>query len=340
MIVHDLEEFFPPIFIVGSARSGTTLTAKILGRHPDVFSPGETHYFEDIWTRRDTLGSLESEAELSCAADRLLTIFGRFNFPDTQVLVEAVIQREALIDRANNVGGGYGGLYSAFTQMLADSQGKLRICDDTPKHLYYLQTILDLFPKAKVIACVRDPRDFLSSYKNYWRRSTESERIKALYHPVITSLLWRSSSNLLLKHINQNKSDRVTLVRYEDLVGSPDREVSRLCGFLELDYTDELIQVKAHNSSFEQSSSGIFTTSVGRWRTGLSPEETWWIQTLAKGNLLAFSYELEDVKPEVLSLLQTCATAPFALVRALRANSQKRGPLFEYLKRRLSATIS
>lgn len=339
MIVHDLDEFPPPIFIVGPARSGTTLTAKILGRHPDVFSPGETHYFEDIWTRKDALGGLESEVELSRAADRLMTIFGRFNFPDTQDLVDAVIQKETLIDRTDIAGGGYAGLYRAFTQMLAKSQGKMRICDDTPKHLYYLQAILDLFPEAKVVACVRDPRDFLSSYKNYWRRSTESERIKALYHPVITSLLWRSSSNLLLKHINQNKSDRVTLVRYEDLVRSPDREVRRLCDFLEIDYTDELIQVESHNSSFEQSSPGIFTTSVGRWRMRLRPEETWWIQTLARDNMLALGYEVEDVKPERLSLFVSCVTAPFALIRALRANSQKRGPLLRYVSRRSSSLI-
>jgi len=325
---------------VGPARSGTTLTAKILGHHPDVFSPGETHYFEDIWTRRDALGDLESEAELSRAADRLMTIFGRFNFPDTQELVDAVIQKETLVDRVDAAGGGYAGLYRAFTQMLAKSRGKIRICDDTPKHLYYLQAILDLFPKAKVIACVRDPRDFLSSYKNYWRRSTESERIKSLYHPVITSLLWRSSANALFRHARNCCTDRILLVRYEDLVQNPTYEVKRICDFVGLTYSDDMLAVETHNSSFDEPSSpGIFTSSVGRWRTSLDPEEVWWVQTVGQQGMRAFGYQEEPVNLSAIAVFRLFITAPFALGRALHANARKRGPLLGYIARRARPLI-
>jgi len=46
-----------PIFVVGTPRSGTILTAKILGRHSHIFMPGETHFFDDIYSRRIELGN-------------------------------------------------------------------------------------------------------------------------------------------------------------------------------------------------------------------------------------------------------------------------------------------
>ena len=330
-----------PIFIVGAPRTGTTLVARILGRHRDIFSPGESHYFEDIWTRRRGWGKLEDDADISAIVPRVLTLFGRFAFPGSQDRVNAVITDKALISRTRTLGGGYGALYLAFMGMLAESEGKTRFCDDTPKHLYYLHTIFDLFPNAQVIGTVRDPRDFLCSYKNYWKAtpSGESARVKALYHPVITSLLWRSSSNLLLKHAHQCCQGRVLLVPYERLVEQPQEEVGRICDFLGIDYSDGLIQVQTHNSSFEKSSTGVFTTSVGRWRTCLGAEETWYAQTLTRDNMLALGYELETVNPSKKALFLSLMTTPLAFVDALRVNAHKRGPLLGYVFRRLPTLL-
>ena len=330
-----------PIFVVGAPRTGTTLVGRILGRHRAIFSPGESHYFEDIWTRRREWGKLEKDADISAVVPRVLTLFGRFAFPGSQGRVNAVITGQALISRTRTLGGGYRALYLAFMSMLAESEGKTRFCDDTPKHLYYLHTIFDLFPNAKVIGTVRDPRDFLCSYKNYWRATPPGERarVKALYHPVITSLLWRSSSNLLLKHARQCCQGRVLLVPYERLVEQPKEEVSRICDFLAIDYSDELIQVETHNSSFEKSSTGVFTTSVGRWRTCLGVEETWCAQTLTMKNMLALGYEIETVNPSKKALLLSLMTAPLAFVRALRVNTHRRGPLLGYVLRRLPTLL-
>lgn len=332
-----------PVFVVGGPRSGTTLMAKILDRHQQVFSPGESHYFEDIWARRKEIGDLQDQAALSLAVARLLTLFGRYNFPQTQSMVDAVVDKETLVEQTRALGEDYGALYYAFMSSLAGNVGKTRFCDDTPKHLYYLHTVLSFFPNAKVIGCMRDPRDFLCSYKNYWMKKTvaqERKRLKTLYNPVITSLLWRSSSNSLLKHVNQCCRGKVLLVQYEELVQDPPEQVGRVCRFLGLDYSDELIGVETHNSSFEPSSSGIFTTSVGRWRTYLSPEEIWWAQTLGKDNMRLLGYEMEAVSPSKRALLLLLMKTPLALAKALYVNTRRRGPLFGYMLRRLSTLLS
>lgn len=331
----------PPIFVIGTPRSGTTLVARILGRHRAVLAPapGETHFFQELWTRRGELGALDDEAELSEAVDRMLTLFGKWDNPDMQEKVDEVVDREALLERTHALGAGYGGLYYAFTSLLAESEGKTLYCDDTPKHLFYLHTIFDLFPTARVIGCTRDPRDFLCSYKHYWRIAVDQERIGALYHPVNTSLLWRSSSNLLLKHANGCCQDRVLMVKYENLVQHPEATVSTICDFLGIEYSDDLIEVDASNSSFESPDAGIFTTSIGRWKTCLSPEEAWCVQKLTKENMGALGYEPEPVNPDQAALLGVWLGAPLALARAIRANAAKTGPLTEYLSQRLAPLL-
>jgi hypothetical protein len=325
----------PPIFVVGAARSGTTLTGQILGGHPMVFSPGESHFFEDVWSRRDNLGSLMNSAEIEAATDRVMTLFGRYNFPDSQALVDQNVDRDKLVEQTVALGGGYAALYQVFMQTLAHVNAKQRFCDDTPKHLFHLDAIFDLFPDAKVIACIRDPRDFLSSYKNYWRKSTESDRVRALYHPIVTSLLWRSSANAIHVASQHYGPEHFTTFQYEQLVTQPLEEVRRLCDFLELEFSAELIDVSSNNSSFAPNTSGIFATSIGRWQTELEPAEVWWAQVIGRTRMKEFGYRLHAVKPSSGQLVGIALRTPFAFLHALRANKHKRGPMLDYLKRRV-----
>lgn len=331
-----------PIFIVGAPRSGTTLTARILGRHPSIYAPapGETNFFEDVWTRRNELGELQDRAEIAKAAERTLSLFGRFNLPEAQTVVDKSLDVESLTDKTTALGGGYAALYTAFTGSLAAAAGKPRFCDDTPKHLFYVPTILEMFPNAKIVACIRDPRDFLNSYKNLWLKSTEGERIRRLFHPVNTALLWKSSATQVRRYSTPSYANQVSILRYETLVEDPIGVIQGVCDFLNVNFQAELLQVQSHNSSFEdQPASGVFQTSVGRWKEQLSAEEIWCAQTLNAELCSDFGYELQSVSPSYPKLMSLFSSSPPALIRAMNANKHKRGPAAKYLYRRLQALV-
>lgn len=326
------------IFIVGAPRSGTTLVGRILALHPDIFSPGESHYFEDIWSRRDEIGDLEDQISLDKAVTRCLTLYGRFDFPGTQQLIEKNINKTSLIQRVDLCGRNYAGLYYALMSLLAEHFSKQRICDDTPKNLFYLDTINMFFPQAKVIGCLRDPRDFLSSYKHYWKATPtyEMDRMKALYHPILTSILWRSSATSLLKYLDLWNDNKLLLIHYEDLVEAPITEIRRLCNFLEIDYHDEMMMINQHNSSFKPEGEGIYTSSIRRWPKSLDLQEIWLIQKITKNQMSKFNYQIEKSRPSILKLLKILISTPFSLLNALRINTQRRGPWKEYLIRRVT----
>jgi len=52
----------PPIFIVGSPRSGTTLLRHVLDRHPSLSVCGETRFFSEVYKRRWLFGDLANPA--------------------------------------------------------------------------------------------------------------------------------------------------------------------------------------------------------------------------------------------------------------------------------------
>jgi len=113
-----------PVFIVGMPRSGTSLCEQILAAHADVYGAGE----------RTALG--RTFAELGGHA------------PDAAARV-AALDAATLDDAAQN--------YLSALHALAP--GKSRIVDKMPGNELYLGLAGLMLPGAKIIHCVRDPRD-------------------------------------------------------------------------------------------------------------------------------------------------------------------------------------
>ena len=115
-----------PVFIVGMPRSGTTLAEQILGAHPAAHAAGE----------RPELGRLFSAlgkgADDAAGAQRVAAL-------DTEVLDAAATR------------------YLAELHALAPEAA--RIVDKMPANALYLGLITTMLPRARIIHCVRDPRD-------------------------------------------------------------------------------------------------------------------------------------------------------------------------------------
>ena len=130
------------------------------------------------------------------------------------------------------------------------------------------------------------------------------------------------------------------LMRYEQLVENPKVEVRRMSDFLAVDFEESMLLVESNNSSFEQSTAGIFASSVGRWRENLPPEDTWWCQYINEKYFFDLDLNKELVNPSKTGLLNTLMSTPFALARAIKVNAEKRGPLPGYIVRRVRALLS
>ena len=216
-----------PIFVVGAPRTGTTLVRDILNRHPHIHLFDEVHFFERIWDERARWGDLSKEESRRAAIHRLRGIVQEFG-SDKEVAVQ--LTPEAFEERMMQEGGGYSGLLAALLKTGAELKGASSWGDSSPQDVLYLPKIFEWFPDARVVALVRDPRDFLSSYKNYHRRGVPTYRER--YNPLMNSILWRTSMTAVLEAGSEPWAAAVLRLRYEDLVGDPQayvREAVRAC---------------------------------------------------------------------------------------------------------------
>jgi len=163
--VAEIKQFFPreKFFILGHARSGTTLLMRLARLHPDVHCNYQAHFF----TRRPLLKSLVDTPE---AEEWLTRKSNRWNYGrDLSPLVlraaaDVIMERDAAREGARIVG------------------------DKSPSSVIHGQAVRDLhavYPDAKIVYIVRDGRDVIISerFRNFVEESkfltAEDKRIIA-----------------------------------------------------------------------------------------------------------------------------------------------------------------
>ncbi|MEJ1993901.1 MAG: sulfotransferase [Limibacillus sp.] len=231
-----------PIFVVGMPRSGTTLTEQLLSRHPQVSGAGE---LTAVPASLRELGMNEDGS----------------NFPDfIEGLSPDDVSRaaEAYLGRARKAGG----------------EDARHIVDKLPFNAFFVGWIHLLFPKARIIHCVRDPLDVgVSCFKANFSSITWSFRLEDIAeqyrcHEAAMAVWRRLFPGLVFD------------LRYEDLVTDPDRVVPSLVEATGLPWDDACLDEKQRataqvkTASLWQVRQPISAKSVGSWRRyeqGLEP---------------------------------------------------------------------
>jgi len=326
-----------PIFIVGTPRSGTTLTSKILGRHSNIFMPGETHFFDDIFSLSRKYPEPFNRESRRLLFEKVITLYARYNEPNEQEKINELLSDHDSKENLIKAWHTYRDILSSFMELQMLHEGKSRWGNNTPRDIFHINSIVKFYPKAKFIICVRDIRDFLSSYKFKWRATAfeEVQRLKKLYHPVLTSWLWKSSIRRISLIKSLVKEDDYILLRYEDLVKWPEECVHTICETIGEAYEPQMLNVDSYASSYGTSGKGIFSGSVGKWQTELQNEEVKIAQDIASNEMEALGYMPDPLKVDRFRLLILYSTFPLALIRALWANRFKHGPLIPYIMQRL-----
>ena len=331
-----------PIIVVGTPRSGTTLTARLLDRHSSIRMPGETPFLRDIFSRRDQIGDPKTDREARARiVERLKTLYAQYNIGPLQAVIDRLLAESDLEERLL-AAESYAEAFAIFMEAQMRDAGKRRWGNDFPGDLFDLEQIFDFYPDAKVILCSRNVLDFLVSYRDKWMRALRksnkenSARLRRLYHPVMTSLLWKGSMKAV-RAAQHKWGDRVFLNRYEDLVCSPEAQCRAICAFIEEAYETEMLNVQTDNSSYEEARSpGIFASAVGRWQQRLTHSEAYVAQMLCRREMLALGYELVSLRPNILQVAAYFVSTPYNASLGLIGNRDRRGPLLPYLAKRVA----
>lgn len=224
------------VFLVGFPRSGTTLLGQVLASHRDV----------------------QTMEERTCLMDSAAVFFGSGNDLDR---LAALSESDLDVWRAR------------YWERAAESgmvPSKPVFVDKMPLNAIFLPLIAKLFPHARILFALRDPRDvILSCFRRRFAMNAgmyEFTRLDsaAAYYGAVMRLMQIYSEKLSLPMFE---------ARHESLVADFAGEARRLCAFLGLVYRDEMagFASRAQTQNIDTPSSaqvarGLSDAGVAQWR--------------------------------------------------------------------------
>jgi hypothetical protein len=225
------EVFERPIFIISPPRSGSTLLFETLAQARNVFTigqeshqliegiPGLNPAYRDFASNR-----LDADA---ATAEEVETLRQRFY--------------AELRDRDGNRPAG----------------GRIRMLEKTPKNALRVPFLAKVFPEAQFVYLHRDPRQTLSSMIEAWQSGRFRTYPKlAGWGNIPWSLLlipgwqalsdrplqeivatqWETTTRTLLDDLDALPSSQCRVMRYDQFLADPEKEVGRLCESLDLEW--------------------------------------------------------------------------------------------------------
>jgi len=258
-----------PFFIVGPGRSGTTLLSRMLDAHSALAIFPETWCYVVL----DRLGCIEGFSDRWQYILFLNQIWDSLrDYPDpaARVLAQEAAKRPSYTGPVRPILESLGRAY-------AEARGATRWGEKTPGHVLWLSQIHHLFPEAKILVCLRDPRDIISSYDERWGGNRAD-----------TAYLMRTSALIrhYLRHLLEESAyapDQVIRVRYEELTTHPQATLERICRFLHLDFEPQMLEFYRSHLNVERVwpegvhhrllSKPATTERIGRYRSRFSASQ-------------------------------------------------------------------
>lgn len=284
-----------PVFIVGFARSGTTLCQRLVSEHLGLPTLPETHFFERLYKYQ--------------TSDRYMS-------PQNARAMLRELSELLPIDLA-----GYRDLLATdpvrtrdlFLRLVAEQLGSRtqalrgRWLEKTPLHAMHAPRIGKMFSRAQFICMVRNPELAFASRREL---NEPGKGWGEPWRPIEALCMeWRGLM-AKMREFDEQHPGRVIYVRLEDLSARPGRELSRISRFLGLQADDAQGEVEEETllQPFEtwkadalKPADKDIANRAGR--SQLDSYDRWRVQTLLAPELKTFKYVDHEMAPPSLDPL-------------------------------------
>jgi hypothetical protein len=304
------------IFLIGAPRSGTTLLARILGAHSQIFARAEPHLITPI-AHLGFYGSVQKASY------------------DPNNVQQAI--RELVADLPHGEADYLDALRaytdSIYGRLLETAPGRRFFLDKTPAYALVLPFLTRLYPAAHYLVLTRHPLAVQTSYVDSffdgkWDIALEHNPILRRYVPALAGILRERPVPLLP-------------VRYERFVADPEAGFAEICSFLGIPFEPGAIEYGRSGEGFEGlgDPTGVHrherpvTSSVKRWAAQIASEP---------GTLALVTRLIDELDPADLETLGYPRDAIFADLDAARGAERpapRKVPLRYAMQRKLLVAL-
>lgn len=278
---------YPPFFVVGSARSGTTMLRLILNSHPEVAVPPESRLVIELWPPSGEVRVEDYLAQLG--AHRQFQAW-HLDVADIRPLFEGaerVSYRRAIE-----------ATYVAFTR----AHGKSRWGDKTPRYVENITRLNELFPEALFVHLVRDGRNVALSYAHTdFGPKTVSK----------AAAIWKRRVSAGLQDGRALGGDRYLEIKYEELAETTEAVVKNICVFLGIEFDpqmfDESERAKGATDRaqrFNPHVTGEAIAETRAWQDDMPADQVEVFEAVAGNVLSQLGYERRFPKPSASARLK------------------------------------
>jgi len=276
-----------PIFIGGTGRSGTTAFARMLGLHPDIFvlrwetqlivapggllellpslhQPDKLEAFKEAlrgrWFRRTINRGLPNEYSAGLCDDLTAE-----EIEDALRVLDAGLRpSQSMPERLALAASFLDALFRPATKR-ADA---LRWAEKTPRNILFMDQLLAVFPRMKLINVIRDGRDVVSSMlqHGFWPVASTPEYPETLRFCGEMSFekavdYWVAWMKIAHEKAAEMPPGSYLEIRLEDLVAEPRTTLEQVLDFVGTPFHEAPLAYDLGRSH------------IGRWKKDLTPDQ-------------------------------------------------------------------
>lgn len=301
-------------FLICSERSGSNLITKMADSHPQVCGPSPAHIIRTFSQNLLRYGNLDRDENwnslLTDVVDVLNNQLGKWKSSWEVEQINRNISERSL---------------AAVIHFIFEAEARLNdkyhVFIKENKIYNYIAYILAAFPESRFVYLVRDPRDMALS----WKRSAN--------HPgsvLRGANIWKEDqSKCMVLYGYLLETNKILLLRYEDLIENPEKQMARLCTFMQLPYSPNMIKFHEQDltvtnanliKDWENLGKPVLNTNKLKYKSALSELEIRYIEAICETEMNFFGYHLDfnrgnvdELTREMQNFEKDCTLIPHQL---------------------------
>jgi len=272
--------FNGPLFIVGMPRSGTKLLRDLLNGHTQISIPmAETHFIPYYIKRFGKSSPLRDPRIYT----QFYTHFSRTPFFQNMQQKGMVLWQEEL-ERIADLGS-WPSVFETILRFYATGgHAKGYIWGDkTPGYINHMVLLKRIFPEAKFLHILRDPRDYALSVNRAWGKS--------IYRAADR---WRETMEVA-RRTGLVLGPDYKEIFFEHLLEEPEKVLSNVCEFLGLDFISEMLVLNSPSEDLGDAKGmvEVMRNNKGKYASFLTPGEVKRIEEITYCEARELMYVIE-----------------------------------------------
>ncbi|HJV70899.1 sulfotransferase [Ideonella sp.] len=230
-----------PIFIVGLARSGTSMLQVAFAQHPSMF---------DIANCRETFIFLRPRQPYVDPIHFPTRAYlkGRPNLMALREWIEPYEEEFGELSEADSIRAFF---YFAGNRIYPGRHP----LEKTPGHLRKLDLIFEIFPQARILVCSRDPVDVVASYRKRLAKAQADgeppEKSSWLDKGVDEMIGVFDRFSRLVNEAIPKYGPAMFMAPYDWLIDSPEESIRAICAFAGMEFVPTMVASEATGSKAE-----------------------------------------------------------------------------------------